>query len=158
MCRHPRNLTFIFGCQGGVHPLALSHGTTHAHWTSRLTYATEFLASLDHSPIAHFHRTQKRLASTVHLSRWHQGLAVCFPRPALHLAFFLTDGGMVWLEPAPARSLSMSPGDFVTISQIQLGLPLTALSGGLPCQRCFVVQAPTLEGLLQHTASHGCVL
>ena len=64
----------------------------------------------------------------------------------------------MWLEPAPARSLSMNPADFVMISQIQLGLPLTALSGGLPCQRCFVAQPPTLEGLLQHTASHGGVL
>ena len=64
----------------------------------------------------------------------------------------------MWLEPAPARSLSMNPADFVMVSQIQLGLPLTALTGGLPCQRCFVAQPPTLEGLLQHTASHGGVL
>ena len=65
---------------------------------------------------------------------------------------------MVWLESAPARSLSMNAADFVMNSQIQLGLPLTALSGGLPCQRCFVAQSPTLEGLSQHTASHGGVL
>ena len=44
------------------------------------------------------------------------------------------------------------------ISQIKLSLPLTALSGGLPCQRCFVARPPTFEGLLQHTASHGGVL
>ena len=48
----------------------------------------------------------------------------------------------------------MNPADFVVISQIQLGLPVTELFGVLPCQRCFVAQPPTLEGLLQHTASH----
>lgn len=139
-------------------PLTLPHGTTHAHWTSRLTYATEFLASLDHSPIAHFPRAQQRLASTTHLSRWHQALLCASPVQRSVLHSFSQRGGMVWLEPAPARSLSMNPADFVMVSQIQLGLPLTALTGGLPCQRCFVAQPPTLEGLLQHTASHGGVL
>jgi hypothetical protein len=65
----------------------------------------------------------------------------------------------VWREPALARSLIMNPADFVMISQIRLGLPLTALSCGLPCQRCFVAQQPTLQGLLHTlTASHGGVL
>ena len=76
-------------------PLALPHGTTHAHWTSRLTYATEFLASLDHSPIAHFPRAQKRLASTVHLSRWHQALLCASPVQRSILHSFSQRGGMV---------------------------------------------------------------
>ena len=65
---------------------------------------------------------------------------------------------MGWLEPAAAKSLSMCSADFAMVSQIQLGLPLTALHGALPCQRCSDPQPLTLEGLLQHTASHGGVL
>ena len=65
---------------------------------------------------------------------------------------------MGWLEPCSARSLSLNPCDFVMFSQIQLGLPVTALSGALPCQRCCAGQPDTLQGLLQHTASHGGVL
>ena len=86
-------------------PLALPYGTTHAHWTSRLTYAIECLASLDRNPIAHFPRAQKRLASIVHLSRWHQALLCASPVQRSILHSFSQRGGTMWLEPARARSL-----------------------------------------------------